>query len=411
MIHAFAQLSDRELLAEIKTLAEHERVATAGLIATLAELDARRLYLGEGCSSLFSYCTRVLHLSEHAAYGRIEAARAARRHPVILDMLAAGSVNLTAVCLLAPHLTEVNHVEVLNAARHKSKREVEHLVASLRPQPAVPSVVRKLPARVSSPAQGTATSTAVAPDDAPIVVPASTTEPPARPGVVAPLAPERYKVQFTVTRETYDKLRRAQDLLRHTIPAGDPAAIFDRALTLLLKEAERTKLAAAARPRVSASPKGESRHIPAAVKREVWARDAGQCRFVGTHARCTERGFLEFHHVVPFAAGGPATTDNIQLRCRAHNTYEAELFFGPLLAREEAATFGGSTRARPGWPAVGGDRIRRSLLRRSSPARETGVSSRVWSIAKIVELGRPARPCDGGALSSRERDDVPGRRL
>ena len=307
IIHASAQLNDKELLAEVKRLAEHERVATADLIATLAEFDARRLYLGEGCSSLFSYCTHALHLSEHAAYGRIEAARAARRHPVILDMLATGLVNLTTVCLLAPHLTEENHVEVLHAAHYKSKREAEHLVASLRPQPAVPSVVRKLPARVSSPARGAATSAARTPDNPPVGRPAPAAEPPARLPVVAPLAPERYKVQFTVTRETYDKLRRAQDLLRHTIPTGDPAAIFDRALTLLLKEAERTKLAAAARPRVSAPPKEGSRHLPAAVKREVWARDAGQCAFVGTHGRCTEHGFLEFHHVVPFAAGGPAT--------------------------------------------------------------------------------------------------------
>ena len=49
------------------------------LVASLAEMDARKLYLGEGCSSLFTYCTRVLYLSEYAAYGRIEAARAARR--------------------------------------------------------------------------------------------------------------------------------------------------------------------------------------------------------------------------------------------------------------------------------------------------------------------------------------------
>jgi HNH endonuclease len=347
-IHVPTQLSDQELLAEAKTLAEHERVATADLIATLAEVDARRLYLGEGCSSLFSYCTSVLHLSEHAAYGRIEAARAARRHPVILDMLAAGLVNLTTVCLLAPHLTDENHVDVLNTARHKSKREVEHLVASLRPQPAVPSVVRKLPARVSPRAQGAGTSTARTPDDASGVRAAPTAEPAARPAVVTPLAPERYKVQFTVTRETCDKLRRVQDLLRHTIPNGDPAVIFDRALTLLLKEVERAKLAAATNPRVSAPPDNRSRHIPAGVKRDVWARDAGQCAFVGTHGRCIEHGFLEFHHVVPFSAGGPATKENIQLRCHAHNSYEAELFFGPLLAREEAAAFGCSSRSGPG---------------------------------------------------------------
>jgi hypothetical protein len=57
----------------------------------LGELDARRLYLGEGCASLFAYCTQTLRLSEHAAYHRIEAARAARLFPIILDLVADGT--------------------------------------------------------------------------------------------------------------------------------------------------------------------------------------------------------------------------------------------------------------------------------------------------------------------------------
>src|SRR5512145_369793 len=140
-----ARLSDPELLAQVKRLAAREREATMALVAHLAELDARRLYLAEGCSSLFTYSTQVLHLSEHAAYGRIEAARAARRFPVVLDLLAEGAVTLTAVGLLAAHLTPENHREVLEEARHKSKREVEELVARLRPQPPVLPTVRKLP--------------------------------------------------------------------------------------------------------------------------------------------------------------------------------------------------------------------------------------------------------------------------
>jgi hypothetical protein len=76
IVRAFTQLSNQELLAEVKRLTGCERQATVQLIASLMEIDARRLYLGEGCSSLFTYCTQVLHLSEHAAYSRIEAARA-----------------------------------------------------------------------------------------------------------------------------------------------------------------------------------------------------------------------------------------------------------------------------------------------------------------------------------------------
>jgi hypothetical protein len=100
---ALTSLSDHDLLATVKTLAANERQATVRLIAALAELDARRLYLGEGCSSLFAYCTQVLHLSEHAAYGRIEAARAAQRFPVILSLLADGFITLTTIGLMSAH--------------------------------------------------------------------------------------------------------------------------------------------------------------------------------------------------------------------------------------------------------------------------------------------------------------------
>jgi hypothetical protein len=170
-----------------------------------------------------------------------------------VELLAEGSITLTAVGILAPHLTANNHFELLNSARHRSKREVEHLVAKIHPRPDVPSSVRRLPAPKPCglpPAQTVDVPPGDGPNMAalngkgggepgPLVQARSKT-----PVVLAPLAPERYKVQFTVGRETFEKLRRAQDLLRHSIPNGDPAAVFDRALTLLLAELDRTKLAA-----------------------------------------------------------------------------------------------------------------------------------------------------------------------
>jgi hypothetical protein len=329
----FNQLSDAELITEVKRLAAAERRATAALVASLVELDTRRLYLGAGCSSLFTYCTQVLHLAEGAAYNRIEAARAARRFPVILELLETGDVTLTTVRLLAPHLTQDNHGEVLSSARHKTKREIELLVASLSPRPPVPTVLRRESAPRTSPpvalverdtpkesAQSDSACTRV---EAPN--PVATPKP--RPALT-PLAPERFRLQLTIPRDTHDKLRRVQDLLRHVVPNGDPATILDRALTLLLEELERRRLAAASSPRESRVAGAGSRHIPAAVRRAVWRRDDGRCAFVGSEGRCAERGFLEFHHVEPFAMGGPATVDNIELRCRAHNAYEASLFFG-----------------------------------------------------------------------------------
>ncbi len=116
-----ADLPDQDLIAETSRLAASEQQATSRLVSALAELDARRLYLGQGCSSMFAYCTRVLHLAEHAAYNRIEAARAARRFPQILMMLADGHIHLSAVRLLAPHLTDANYRDILGEASHKRR--------------------------------------------------------------------------------------------------------------------------------------------------------------------------------------------------------------------------------------------------------------------------------------------------
>jgi len=341
-----ADLSDQELLARTMQLAADERQATALLIAHLAELDARRLYLAEGYSSLFTYCTAVLRLLEHAAYGRIEAARAARRFPLVLEMLAEGAVTVTTVGLLAPHLTAENHRDLLERARGKSKRAVEELIAGLVPQPPVPAVVRRLPAgrRPASPSPVLADDVAAGATGPVPATPPVASPSPARPATVAPLAPQRYKVQFTARAETYEKLRLAQDLLRHQIPDGDLDQVLSRALTALLEQLAREKFAATDRPRGGRPTAPGSRHIPAEVKRAVWLRDGGRCAFVGASGRrCTATGFLEFHHVTPYAVGGESTMDNIQLRCRAHNAYEAELYFGPsALAgiRETSAELG-----------------------------------------------------------------------
>jgi hypothetical protein len=361
-----SRLSDDALVAEIGRLAGCERSATAALIAHLAEFDARRLHLAAGFESLFAYCTEVLRLSEHEAYNRIEVARLARRFPRVVDRVAAGALTLTTARLLAPHLTEENHETLLSEASHKSKRGVQELIVRYAPRPSVPSSIRKLPARqfpMASAATATAATaaaaaagpvgTAAGPVDAaagpvaaavsPFVasLPVNSNEsvevaqPEAdvrKPALVRPLAPQRYEIRFTASAETCEKLRRATDLIRHVVPDGDIAEVLDRALDVFLEDLARKKFAATPRQtsrECPATAPSAGRHIPAAVKRAVWLRDGERCSFVGKgRRRCTATAFLEFHHVQPHAVGGGATADNIQIRCRAHNAYEADLFYG-----------------------------------------------------------------------------------
>jgi hypothetical protein len=331
-------LTNAELLSRLEALAEGERTVTAELVAHLAELESRKVHLSEGYGSLFDYCTIGLRLSEHVAYNCIQAARAARRFPLVLDRLAAGSVNLTTMRVLGPYLSADNHVEVLDEAAGRSKREAEAIVARVAPMPDVPSFLRKLPTASVPVAAAASPASAPGPADAVSPTPPFPSGGPTRPAaraIVFALAPERFRVQFTVGKDTHEKLRFAQDMLRREIPDGDPGTIFDRALTLLLEEVARKKMAATAAPGPDRITAPGSRHIPAAVKRAVWFRDRGQCAFVSPQGRrCKERSFLELHHIQPFALGGEATTGNIALRCRSHNAHEAEGVFG---ARGSAA--------------------------------------------------------------------------
>src|SRR5258706_10646595 len=171
-VAGFDVLSDDELVERVKHLAACERHASVALIRSLVEFDSRQLYLREGCSSLFTYCTQVLHLSEGSAYNRIETARAARRYPKVLEALERTDLTLTAVRMLAPHLTPANHGEVLAAARHRSKQRIQELIAALNPRAAAATIVRRVvpqpstsdsaPAFAAAPALETSVATTAA---------------------------------------------------------------------------------------------------------------------------------------------------------------------------------------------------------------------------------------------------------
>jgi hypothetical protein len=139
-------LSDDALLRRLSALTRDSRRVEADLVAHIAEVDARRLYAREAAPSMFAYCTDVLHLSEPEAYLRIAVARASRQHPMLLTVLAEGRLHLSGIAKLAPHLTPENRETLLKRAVHRSKREIEELVAELAPRPDAPATMRKLAA-------------------------------------------------------------------------------------------------------------------------------------------------------------------------------------------------------------------------------------------------------------------------
>ncbi len=271
------EISDQDLLYKLKRLAVKSRQLEAELLVHIGEVDARRLYLQEACSSMFVYCTKVLYFAESAAYHRITAARIVRRYPEVLERLKAGEIHLAGISLLAPHLTLENHQELLARAKHGSKREIEELVAELRPKPAARALVRKLPA-------------------APSGLPAQPERPEPAPKVEAPPRPP------------------------HTTSAGRPRPVPLGA----------DRFACTARPQAARKAKTPpSRYIPAEIRRAVVQRDGGRCQYASpTGQRCGSRDFLEFHHLEPWACSRRHSASEIVMMCRAHNQYEGERVYG-----------------------------------------------------------------------------------
>jgi hypothetical protein len=270
-IPAVAHLSSAALLTALHRLVAQDQRLTAELLAHLGEVDARRLYLQTACPSMFMYCVQLLHWSEDVAFKRLRAARAARRFPVILALVAEGALHLSAVALLAPHL---------------------------------------------------------------------------------------YKVQLTVSGAVRDKLRQAQDLLRHAVPDGDLAQVLERALEALLRELRHQRYGATAAPRPAPPPRPHARALPAALRREVSQRDGEQCTYVDpqTGRRCPARAGLQFHHVDPYGRGGATTSANVVLLCGAHHGAATVAAYGPALIARRRATRA-AARGRPphgGGPGAGG---------------------------------------------------------
>ena len=313
----FAHVSDEDLLTGVQRLTGRERAVLARLLAYLGEVEERRLDLQSACSSLFDFCLRRLGMSEDEACRRVAAARIVRRFPMALGMIARGEIHLTGLLLLRDHLNAERAEELLREAAGKSKSELQHLLARRFPRSDVMPTVQAVTETASPAAMSRAGVGSAMPS----------TGDSARPRI-EPLAPTRYRVEFTARAELKEKLDRAADLLRHSHPTGDVPAIVERALDLLLAKLEKERLGKATR-RSAARPSARSGYVPRAVRREVFERDGNRCTFVDESGRrCESRTWLELDHRVPRARGGPDDASNLAVVCRAHNRLAAEQQFG-----------------------------------------------------------------------------------
>ncbi len=354
-------LGDDELAA-VLGLVRRDNELLAELLAHLAEIDQRRLFLDLGFPSLHAYCTTALGMCESTAGRRITAARVCRKFPDVLARVAKGELHLSAVRSMSPHLDWNNPPELIEICSNQSRRKVDEILAARFPRADVREKVR-----------------------------------------LEPLSVDRYGLHFTIDAEALEELERVRALARHRLPGGELSELFKLAMRTLRIDLEKQRFsvgkgrrrhAPSAVPPAGAGGKGKgspleveggeapiAQHPPAqgaqeaapqhppaegaheaapqhppaegareaapqhppaegvheavarrpsaAVAREVYARDEGQCTFIAQDGRrCGAREFVEFDHIEPRALGGEPTAANLRLRCRAHNQLYARQCYG-----------------------------------------------------------------------------------
>ncbi len=349
------------------------------LLAYLAELDERRLFLDLGFPSLFAFCVESLGLSEATAGRYIAVARVCQAHPEAFALVARGELHASALSLMKQFLTRENAVELFALCARKSARQVELLLVARFPKPDVRDSIRRLPnppsptLNVDSTAQPVCPERGVAPAASMAsAVSAAPTGPaalggrpcrahhcpePKKPARIEPLSTDRYGVHLTADGEFRELLERVRGLAGHRLPSGDLLTLMKRGLEAYERDLVKDRFAVGGKARGkrmanAASAHASSEHecpanappapsrprkrrlAAAAIRRVVFARDGGRCTFVSADGqRCEARRFLEIDHIQPFAKGGADSIENLRLLCNAHNLHAARSSFGRTYLR------------------------------------------------------------------------------
>jgi hypothetical protein len=298
----------------LQALVASERQTVISFLLELTEFARGELHLELGYPSLYNYCHRHLGLSRASAFRRAEVAGLMIRCPVVSKVVQEGTVTLRSLVALREVINEANCAEVLARARGLTEEQAELLALDYRPRRApAGEVVRPLTSYEQElVSAGTGQRS----------YPASLRE------SAQPVTRDLRRLAVTVSADFMAELGEVRSALSHKIPDGDFEKVVREGFRLLLDRHRKAK-GLTEKPLATRRPTRSKRHVPAAVKREVFARDKGACTWpMADGSTCGSKVRLEFDHIVEVAAGGEATPDNIRLLCRSHNQRKAEQVCG-----------------------------------------------------------------------------------
>ena len=312
-------LSDKKLIQVFSESVKEERKATLLVLELIAEMDARKLYLKHGYSSLFVYLTTELNYSEGATHRRIASARAVNLYPEIKEMLLDARLSLTTLSMLSKELRDESKNSLLSLASYKTKRELERLLLERKP-----GSKKKMKEKIK-----------------PVVVEKETSplfdvkakqkfenHLSRRSSSQTQEVEKRLNLSFSVPEETQSLIDEAKQVLSGKLPKGASLEdLFVAGLESIVSEYKRKNKALGTRK--SRKAKKRTRHIPNDIRKAVLERDEYKCSFKAENGKiCSCNWDIEVDHIVPFVDGGKHTVENLRVLCGAHHRYVTENKFG-----------------------------------------------------------------------------------
>lgn len=332
-------ISNDQLEVRLKTLTSQERELLHDILLTIKEIDTRKYFLDLGFSNLFEYLTQFIGYSAGAAQRRIDAARLLKDVPALAEKIQNGEIHLNQVAILQKAIrqtkkdgkivTKEQKAELLEMAAGKNHRETEQLVAQSLDLEVLKSIKQTYQ------------------------------------------ADESVRLELTLTKEQYEKLQKAKDLLSHSVPTGNLVSLIEYLSDRVIQQKTMTRTkriksesfaqspvgdeSTAPKEQKQTSSKGQKltatmevksiaaerkgyktvkafeskvgvqkslRSVPQNIKKELLTEQKC-CQYVDarTNRKCGSHWQLQVDHRRPVWAGGTNDKSNLRLLCGAHNRW------------------------------------------------------------------------------------------
>ncbi|MGZ3722708.1 MAG: HNH endonuclease [Bdellovibrionales bacterium] len=269
-------LSDDVILQQMKNLDRREKGVIVPILYHLREIQWRRLFSKERQSSLLKYVMEEFKYSEDVALNRIAAMQLLNELLDIESKIADGSLSLSNLAVAKTLFRKKSHsrtekLKVLAEFENQSVRSARRIAARIVPEAVQHDKIR-----------------AVAD------------------GIV--------EIKFNASAEIEIKIEDLKGLLAHSLPGISLGDLFNKLCDLGL---ETWKSPGTSRVTMRQKPESE-----AGARRATYQRDGDKC------VKCGSTHALEIDHIIPQAAGGPSTLENMRILCRNCNQRAAIEYFG-----------------------------------------------------------------------------------